>query len=209
MIEVKTIPLGAFQVNCFILKDTEMMEFIVIDTPAISPVFDKLLKSGFRAKAILLTHGHIDHIAALAPLKQKLNCPVRMHEKDRGFLNHVAGNPYQEILHAHIPPEPDEWLADRDTIKLNETPIHILHTPGHTPGSVSFHIPGTGVFTGDALFRESIGRTDLPGGDTGLLLSSIREKLLSLPDDTRVFPGHGPESTIGHEKKFNPFIQIS
>ncbi len=209
MIEIQTIPLGAFQVNCFILKNTGTMEFTVIDAPAISPVFDELLGNGFRANGILLTHGHIDHIAALAPLKEKLNCPVSMHKNDRSLLNRVDKNPFQEILQAHIPPEPDKWVTDGGTIKLGKTRIHILHTPGHTPGSVSFYIPGIGVFTGDALFRESIGRTDLPGGDTDLLLASIREKLFSLPDDTRVFPGHGPETIIGHEKKFNPFIRVS
>ena len=207
MIEVQTIPLGAFQVNCHVLIDRDAGKFLAIDAPMMSPVFGELLNAGLHAEWILLTHGHIDHIAALNPLKEKLQCPVAMYEKDRFLLDHVAGNPFQEMLQASLPPDPDEWLTEDSTPALGKDSIQVIHTPGHTPGSVSFYIPGTGVFTGDALFLESVGRTDLPGGDTTVLMASIRKKLFVLPDDTPVFPGHGPATTIGHEKKFNPFVQ--
>ncbi len=207
MIEVQTIPLGAFQVNCHILIHRETGEFAAIDAPMMTPVFDGLLNSGLCGKWILLTHAHIDHIAALSPLKEKLQCPVAMHKKDQYLLDHVADNPFQEMLQASVPPDPDKWLTEDSALKLGTESIQVIHTPGHTPGSVSFYIPGTGVFTGDALFLESVGRTDLPGGNTNVLMASIREKLFVLPDDTPVFPGHGPDTTIGHEKKFNPFVQ--
>lgn len=207
MIEVQTIPLGPFQVNCYLLIDREAGEFLVIDAPMMTPVFDELMNSGLRAKIILLTHGHIDHIAALNPLKQKLNCPVAMHEKDSFLLEHVTGNPFQQMLQASVPPDPDEWLTEDSLPKLGSQGIRVIHTPGHTPGSVSFHIPETDVFTGDALFLESVGRTDLPGGDTEVLMASIQNKLFALPDNTQVFPGHGPKTTIGHERKFNPFVR--
>lgn len=207
MIEVQTIPLGAFQVNCHVLINRDAGEFVVIDAPMMSPVFDELLNAGLHAKWILLTHAHIDHIAALNPLKETLRCPVALYEKDRFLLGHVAGNPFQEMLQASVPPDPDEWLTEDSAPVLGKDSIQVIHTPGHTPGSVSFYIQGTGVFTGDALFLESVGRTDLPGGDTTVLMASIREKLFALPDDTRVFPGHGPDTTIGHEKKFNPFVR--
>ncbi|RLE18838.1 MAG: MBL fold metallo-hydrolase [Acidobacteria bacterium] len=207
MIEVLTIPLGAFQVNCYLLIDRDSGEFTVIDAPALSPVFNDLLSKRLRGKQIILTHGHIDHIAALKPLKEKLGCKVAMHKEDFFLLNHVAENPFREMLQASIPQEPDEWLTETSELTVGTFPIHVIHTPGHTPGSVSFYIPGTGVFTGDALFRESVGRTDLPGGNTGVLMESIREKLFALPDDTVVFPGHGPSTKIGHEKIHNPFIQ--
>jgi hydroxyacylglutathione hydrolase len=207
MVEVQTIPMGPFQVNCHILIDRGVNEFVVIDAPMMFTVFDELLNAGLRAKWILLTHAHIDHIAALHPLKQKLNCPVAMHEKDSFLLGHVTGNPFQQMLQASVPPDPDEWLTEDSLPKLGSQEIEVIHTPGHTPGSVSFYLPETGVFTGDALFLESIGRTDLPGGNTDILMASIREKLFALPDVTTVFPGHGSDTTIGHEKKFNPFVQ--
>ena len=207
MIEIRILPMGPFQVNCHILVNPDSNEFAVVDAPMMDPVFDELLSNGLTAKWILLTHGHIDHIAALAPIKEKLNCPVAMHEGDRFLLNHVAGNPFQEILQAAPPPEPDMWLKENSPLDLGGVPVRTIHTPGHTPGSISFFISEVGVFTGDALFFESVGRTDLPGGDTAVLMESIREKLLALPGHTRVFPGHGPETTIEHEKTFNPFIR--
>jgi len=207
MVEVQTIPMGPFQVNCHILIDRGANEFVVIDAPMMTPVFDELMNSGLRAKIILLTHAHIDHIAALNPLKQKLNCPVALHEKDRFLLDHVSGNPFQEMLQASVPPHPDQWLTEDFQPLLGTDSIQVIHTPGHTPGSVSFYIPDTGVFTGDALFLESVGRTDLPGGDTEVLMASIQNKLFALADNTQVFPGHGPKTTIGHERKFNPFVR--
>ncbi len=207
MIEIQTIPLGPIQVNCHILIHRERREFIVIDAPLLAPVFSELQDSGYKAKQILLTHGHIDHIAALRSLRDKLRCPVALHEKDRFLLSQVENDPFREVLHAEIPPEPDEWLTEESNLQLGTQSIKVIHTPGHTPGGVSFYIKKTGIFTGDSLFFESIGRTDLPGGNTEELLRSIREKLFSIPDNTPVFPGHGPTTTIGHEKKFNPFIR--
>lgn len=207
MLDVRTLNLGMFQVNCFVLVDETAKQFLIIDSPGVDPVFDSLLDAGYTAKWILLTHAHIDHIAALKTIKEKLDCPIGVHRDDYFLFQHVSGNPFQQMLNAEVPPEPDIFLEEGMTFELGQQSIRVLHTPGHTPGGCSLVVEGTGVFTGDTLFFEGIGRTDLPGGNTTTLLGSIRNKLFALPDETGVFPGHGPKTTIGHEKKYNPFIQ--
>lgn len=162
---------------------------------------------GRRLTAILLTHAHIDHILGVPVLLAEHKVPVLMHPESAPMLERAAmmasmfGLPTPDISFDTTP------LPTSGLIEGLILPLEARFTPGHCPGHVSLHWPDSGlVFAGDALFRESIGRTDLPGGDSDVLARSIREKLYTLPDETRVLPGHGPETTIGHEKRFNPFV---
>lgn len=204
---IQVRPIGPFQVNCYILTDDESKTCAVIDAPGWDPLFSTLLNNGYTPAWIALTHGHIDHIAGLERIRQKLNCPVYLHPKDRPMLEQVENSPFKAMLGAEPPSRPDHDLTETTRLSLGTTSFTIIHTPGHTPGGVSLY-DGDGIlFSGDTLFLESIGRTDLPGGSMHVLLNSIRKNLWPLPDQTRVLPGHGPETTIGHEKDVNPFVQ--
>ncbi len=200
-------PIGPFQVNCYILTDDESRTCAVIDAPGWDPLMDTVLKNGYTPAWIALTHGHIDHIAGLKQIQSRLDCPVYLHPEDRPMLERVDNNPFKAMLAAEKPLQPEHDLTADTRLALGDTTFTTIHTPGHTPGGVCLYDGKGLLFSGDTLFLESIGRTDLPGGSMHVLLNSIRKKLWTLPDDTRILPGHGPETTIGHEKKTNPFVQ--
>lgn len=203
------LPVGPLQCNCSIFGDENTHEAIVIDPgDEIEQIQQILNRHQLRVKAIIITHAHIDHIGGAAKLKKLTGAPVYMNENDielRDQLDMQAGwigvAPPEK-------PEIDVPVRDGDTIELNSQPFHVLHTPGHTQGSISLYMPGENkLIAGDTLFRDSIGRTDLPGGDSRQILVSIREKLLPLDDEIVVIPGHGAETTIGREREHNYFLQ--
>ena len=205
----EVLPVGVLQCNCSIFGDEQSREAIVIDPgDNISGILALLRKHGLTVKAIVITHAHIDHIGGAQKLKSATGAPVYMNQNDDAL---------QDIMDAQAawigmetPPrtEIDTLAREGDALRLGTAEFHILHTPGHTPGSISLWIPSANkLVAGDTLFRDSIGRTDLPGGDERLILRSIREKFLPLPDDAVVIPGHGPNTTIGREKQFNYFLQ--
>ncbi len=198
---------GELSTNCYILGDEKTNEGVVIDPGGDFDLIDENIeKLNLKIKYIILTHGHIDHIKALVPLKKKTKAKVLIHKEDLPILSDPTYNLAQFIGENGSFSEPDLLLKDGDTIEFGKKKLLVLHTPGHTPGSISLYTDNL-LFTGDTLFCEGIGRTDLPGASCENLFSSIKQKLFTKPDDTEVFPGHGPSTTIGWEKKNNPWIK--
>lgn len=199
---LETIIVGPMEVNCYILGCKGTREATIID-PGVD--YDKIKKRleeiGVTAKYILNTHGHADHIGA----NGKFGLPVFIHRLDATFLRNPIKNLSTMFGFVVASPKADRLLEDKSKIEVGSLNLEIIHTPGHTPGSISIKCDDI-VFTGDTLFCEGIGRTDLPYASEKDLFNSIREKLLVLPDMTKVYPGHGPASTIGHEKEYNPFL---
>ena len=159
-------------------------------------------QAGFEVKLLLLTHGHFDHVGAVREVKEATGCTVAIHQDDAGKLGRFSLN---TIIKRAVPPAPERLLVDGDEINVGELRFRVLHTPGHTPGGICIYGHGV-VFTGDTLFRRSVGRTDMPRGSHSELLRSIQSKLIVLPDETVVLPGHGASSTIGEERRENPFL---
>jgi len=208
---IETFPAGPLRCNCSILVDDETRSAIVIDPGGdFDNIRAKLEKSGASVAAIVHTHTHIDHVGATAPLQRWSSAQAHIHEADR-FLYDLL--PIQaELLGVPLPESCDMEgdLVDDLVVRAGQVELQVLHTPGHTPGSVSFVVKSgaTNVaFTGDTLFRRGIGRTDLWGGDTDLIFRSLRTRLLTLAEDTHVVPGHGPATSIGEERRGNPFLR--
>ena len=212
------LPVGLLQCNCSILGDPETREALVLDPgDEVERVLDALKRHSLHVKAIVSTHAHIDHVGGLQKLQQATGAPVLMHGDDMELYRHLD----EQAAWLGVPPPPsarvDQLLREGDTVRWGNYAASILHTPGHTPGSVSLYLPGTGaasaaeagptLFAGDTLFAGSIGRTDLWGGSMTDILRSIRGKLLVLPEQTLVYPGHGPATTIGEERANNPFLR--
>jgi len=206
---IETFPVGPLGCNCSILVDPESRAAIVVDPGGDFPrIRAALERAGATVKAIVHTHTHIDHVGATAPLQQWSNAPASIHEADRPLYEAL---PMQAALLGIPAPPSCEVEGDLDegkSVRAGAIELGVLHTPGHTPGSVAFLVQSTSgpvLFAGDTLFRRSIGRTDLWGGDEGAILVSIRKKLFALDEATRVVTGHGPTTTIGEEKRENPF----
>ena len=197
--------LGELEVNSYLLWDEETLEAACFD-PGGPPqeILAELTQKRLKLKYILLTHGHYDHIGGVNELKANTGALVVIHAADADMLANPDLN-LSAIFGRQIVVKPDQLLADGDVLCLGSQMLKINHTPGHTPGGISVTSSGL-LFSGDTLFAGSIGRTDLPGGDQTILNRSLR-RLVQLPDETRVFPGHGPETTIGREKQFNPFLK--
>ena len=209
MIEILQLPSGPLQTNCYLATCTETMETAVIDPAWNGRSIDALANErGYIITHILLTHAHFDHVGGLAELKEATNAPIYLHPDAVTMLAHAHQAAASFNMTLPAPPPADQMLAEGDVIEVGQLRFEVLFTPGHAPGHVSFYVREHNVlFDGDVLFQRSIGRTDLPGSDHPTLMKVLREKIMVLPDETAVLSGHGPTTTIGQEKQWNPFLQ--
>ncbi|MDI6709337.1 MAG: MBL fold metallo-hydrolase [Bacillota bacterium] len=203
---LETLVLGELAVNCYIVGCRESKEALVIDPGSDAPVIGRRVESlGLHVRAIVLTHGHWDHAGAAAALRKATGAELLCHRAEEALLADPEGNLSTFFTGVARLPVPDRLLSDGDRVRAGRLSFTVLHTPGHTPGGLCLHGEGI-VFTGDTLFAGAVGRTDFHGGDFRVLLASIREKLLPLDDATVVYPGHGPASSIGDERRENPYL---
>jgi len=205
--KIETLVVGPLEVNCYLVRDEETNQGIVIDPGAEGPmIVEEIEKQGFTLTHIVNTHCHVDHIGANADVKEAFpEALLAIPEKDLPLFRSPHNPMLVMICRAKPSPEPDLLLKEGDTIPVGSEELTVIETPGHTVGSVCLYGSGV-VFTGDTLFAGSVGRTDLPFSQHDALFRSVRQKLFVLPEDTEVLPGHGPPSTIGREKRFNPFF---
>jgi hydroxyacylglutathione hydrolase len=205
---VERLVVGPFQENCYVIGDEESDTGALIDPgDEATRIALAVEQTGLAISQILLTHAHIDHVRAVATLKDEYVCPVLMHQESEAMLRTLPQQAMMMGLRFGKVPNVDRYIGDDEVLEVGSLRLRSLYTPGHAPGHLAFYEEGQGiVFSGDALFAGSIGRTDLPGGRMELLMQSISERLLTLPDETRVLSGHGPETTIGYERSHNPFL---
>ena len=205
---LKKLVVGPFASNCYIVGSESNKEGMIIDPGAEAEVILGNVKDlGLDIKSIVLTHGHIDHIGALKEVKEATGAEVAIHSDDAQVLQENSVSAMFGLSYP-TPPPPDRLLKDGDSIDIGDLHFLVLHTPGHSPGGICLLEQGHKVvFSGDTLFNFGIGRSDLPGGSYSQLINSIHTKLMVLPDNTVVYPGHGPETTIGTERQGNPFLQ--
>ncbi len=200
------IPNGPFVENCYLVVDEQARECAVVDPgEEAGLILHKVAATGAKPVAIWLTHAHIDHVVGVPRVAEETGAPVWLHPADRPLYDAVPEQAAWFGLEAPALPPPDRTFAHGDVVHVGELAFQVRHTPGHSPGSVCLVGPGV-VLGGDVLFAGSIGRTDLPGGDFDTLIASIERELLSLPEATIVYTGHGPETTVGHERRSNPFL---
>ncbi|UCF88653.1 MAG: MBL fold metallo-hydrolase [bacterium] len=205
---IEHLLVGPLQSNCFILGDEESGEAVIIDPGGDGDmILNAVLEKPWKVTAILNTHAHFDHIAANAAVKRGTGAPLMAPRPDAPFMAqaHISARIYG--LEVDSSPEPDKLLDDGDEIDLGDEKIQVISTPGHTPGGATF-VTSIGIFPGDSIFAGSIGRTDLPGGDYDTLIDSIKTRIMSLDDETLIYPGHGPATTVGREREYNPFLVV-
>jgi len=211
MIKTKQLVFNELGVNSFILHD-ETRKCLIVDPGCNNTSQEQQLKraihdDGLQPEYIVLTHGHFDHVAGLAWAKAEFGCPVIMHREDLLLLQRAVDQAGLFGFSAGSPPEPDRFIEEGEVIAFGNSRVSVIHVPGHSPGSICLYAAGDNLLIcGDVLFNGSIGRTDLFKGDHDLLISGIRKKLLNLPRETVVWPGHGPKTTIGSENDTNPFL---
>ncbi|MDK2901309.1 MAG: hydroxyacylglutathione hydrolase [Thermosediminibacterales bacterium] len=207
---LENVVVGIYQTNCYIIACQETGNGAV--GAVIDPgdqgdlIIQKIKDLGLNIKYIILTHGHLDHIGAVRELKEYTGADILIHEKDAEMLTDCSKNLSVYSENRVIQPKADRFLNDGDKIRVGNLTLTVIHTPGHTPGSISLKTDKY-LFTGDTLFSGSIGRTDLPGGSYQQIIKSINEKLMLLSGDLLVLPGHGPETTLNREKVINPFLK--
>lgn len=204
--KIRTVVAGEIRTNCYVVWCDETNDAVVIDPAGNWPLIDDVIrKDRLHIVAIVNTHGHGDHIGANGPAKQQTGSPLAIGAKDAHMLTSAESNLSIYMNETVVSPPADRLLRDGDIIEAGRLRLEVIETPGHTPGGISLYSPGV-LFSGDTLFAENVGRTDLPGGDSTALLESIRSRLMRLPDDTEVYPGHGEPTTIERERHFNPFV---
>lgn len=206
---IETIPVGPLQVNCYVVGCEESGEGVVIDAGgSVERLLARIGELGLTVRYLIATHGHFDHVGGNRAFLQATGVPLLIHEKD-AFLLPLASEAARSFgVTAENSPPPDRYLTDGMVVEFGAQRLEVIHTPGHSPGGCCLYSPqAEALFTGDTLFNGSVGRTDLPGGSMETLMASIRQRLAILPDGTRVFPGHGPSSTIAIERYSNPFLR--
>jgi len=204
---LETLVVGPLGVNCYIVGDDKTREAIIVDPGGNArDIFDTLRREQLEPVAIVNTHAHFDHLIALTELREKTGVPFCLHvDEVKVLANTQLGAGFFGF--AMPQPKPaDRLLRDGDLVQFGASALKVLHTPGHSPGGICL-LGDKFVIAGDTLFQSGIGRTDLPGGDYATLMASLRDKLLTLPDDTLVYPGHGEATTIGEERRLNPFLR--
>ncbi len=210
MLNIQTMPVGSYQCNCSILSCSDTMEAIIIDPgDEGSRIVSHVEEMGFKVKFLLHTHAHRDHIGGTCKVKQQCGGDIVLHKDDMYLYDTCELQSQMMGLPVTTPPPVDRFLNDEEHYEFGSFHVKALHTPGHTPGSSSFLVSAGEdqvLFAGDTLFRRSVGRTDLPGGNFNTLAKSIKARLFTLDGETVVIPGHGPGSTIGEEIHENPFV---
>ena len=203
---IHSMTVGPIQANCYVLGCEETQEAVVIDPGGEADrILRSLEESKLALKYILNTHGHFDHVAANRRMQEATSAPILIHSLDAPMLENLAASAATWGLSAENSPPPERLLSEGDTIAFGKFALNVIHTPGHTPGGVSFHSDNM-VFVGDTLFAGSVGRTDFPGGNAATLKDSIQQKLFTLGDEVTVYPGHMGTTTIGQERRHNPFV---
>lgn len=203
------IPVTPFQQNCSLVWDTRSLRGALIDAGGeIDRLLSRVQHHGVTLEKLLVTHGHLDHASGVAELAERLNLPIEGPHEDDAFW--IDGLPEAAQRYGFPPARsfrPDRWLQQGDTVTVGHVEFQVLHCPGHTPGHVVFHQQQASIaFVGDVIFQDSIGRTDFPRGNHADLIRSIRERLFPLGDEVRFVPGHGPMSSFGRERQFNPYV---
>jgi glyoxylase-like metal-dependent hydrolase (beta-lactamase superfamily II) len=206
----ESFPVGPLACNCTLMGDEQTHEAIIIDPgDEVGRIHRRLTDLGLKLKQILVTHAHIDHVGGALKLKRLTGAPIFLNENDLPLLAMMGEQAGWLGITTPETAPPDEGLADGAHVGLDSFPAKVLHTPGHTQGSICLHfVPLKLLIAGDTLFAGSIGRTDLPGGNFDQIIESIQSRLLGLPDETKVLPGHGPSTTIGEERRSNPFLRV-
>jgi hydroxyacylglutathione hydrolase len=203
---IKELVVGPLMANCFICGCSKTKEAVVIDPGGdANTILLSLADSKLKVKYIINTHGHFDHVSANGKMKDATGADILIHPLDAPMLEKLSSNAAFFGVSVENSPPCDQTLEESDTVSFGDITLKVIHTPGHTPGGISLYTNGV-VFVGDTLFAGSIGRTDFPGGDFNTLISSIKTKLFNMEDNMRVFSGHGPETSIGIEKRHNPFV---
>ena len=202
----KSLTVGQLSVNCFILACEETREGIVVDPgDEVARILDAVREDDIRVVAVVATHGHFDHIGRAKTLIEKTGAPFAVHRDDLFIVERLEAAAAYFGIRTDAPPGVDRLLEDGEAVRFGKVSLEALHTPGHSPGGISLVWPGHAV-VGDLVFAGSVGRTDFEGGNADALLASVREKIFPLGDDTRLYPGHGPFTTVGQERKTNPFL---
>ena len=205
---LEMLTVGPFQENCYVIGDQESGVGAIVDPgDEATRIALAVEQTNLEMGQILVTHAHIDHVGAVGALADEYACPVLMHAEAEPMLEQLPTQAIMMGLRFGQVPTVDRYVEDEEVLEVGGLRLESLYTPGHAPGHLAFYVESEGVvLSGDALFAGSVGRTDLFGGDADRLMRSINERLLTLPDETRVYPGHGPGTTIGDERAYNPFL---
>jgi hydroxyacylglutathione hydrolase len=206
---LEMLTVGPFQENCYIIGDQESRVGALIDPgDEAARIAMAVEETGLDIGSIIVTHAHIDHVGAVAALTEEYACPVLMHAEAEPALGGLPTQAMMMGIRFGKAPKVDRYVEDEEGVEVGDLRLRSLYTPGHAPGHLAFYLQDEGlVLSGDALFAGSVGRVDLPGGSMEVLMRSIEERLLTLPNETVVYPGHGPRTTIGNERTSNPFLQ--
>jgi glyoxylase-like metal-dependent hydrolase (beta-lactamase superfamily II) len=206
---LKSLVVGPIAANCYVIGDEKSRSGAVIDPgDEAGRILSLIEELDLKIQFLIGTHGHFDHVAAVAPLKRELTCDFLLHRNDLPFVANSKSTAQGWGFDIEQVPQPDRCLEDGDILGVGDIEMRIFHTPGHSPGGICLYLPGENlVFTGDTLFQGSIGRTDFPLGSMENLVESIRKRLYTLADDTRIYSGHGEPTRIGEEKRYNMFVR--
>jgi hydroxyacylglutathione hydrolase len=206
---LEMLTVGPFQENCYIIGDEESGVGAIVDPgDEAARIAIAVEETGLEIGSIILTHAHVDHVGAVVALVDEYSCPVLMHAEAEPMLKELPTQAIMMGMRFGRVPTVDRYVEDDEVLEVGDLGLRSLYTPGHAPGHLAFYVEDEGlVLSGDALFAGSIGRVDLPGGSMEVLMRSIEERLLTLPDETVVYSGHGPRTTIGNERTSNPFLQ--